>query len=589
MDEDKKTAPINRHYIKRLLKYLMKYKKNVILTILCMFISSGCAMLSPFLLQQIIDIYIPDKNIRGLLFISFLLLASVIMAFVFNRIKMKLAGKTGQMAIRDIREDLFNHVEELSFKYYDKTSAGRIIVRIVNDVNQLSNLFTNSLINVITEFTMLILAVVIMFSLNYKLSMLTFAIIPAFMVVIFLIRNKIIATWREVSIKVASLNAYIHESILGMQVVQAYVRQRTNRAIFMNVIKDAYDSWIRAIKVNGVFGPAVYVISVVGTISIYWFGSRMLQLETITIGVLVAFTSYLGRFMQPVLVLSNVYNELLVAMSSCERIFEMMDYEIDIKDVEGAADLEDAKGDVEFKNVTFSYNEEKTVLKNVSFTIKKGSTVAIVGPTGSGKTTIINLLARFYDPVKGSIYVNGEDIHKVTIRSLRDKIGIMLQDPFIFSGTVLENLRYGNPKAAIEKVHEAARMIGVHDFIMEMENQYDTILNERGSRLSIGQKQLIAFTRVILSDPQLLILDEATSSVDTHTEKMLQDAILTVLKDRTSFVIAHRLSTIRNADVIMVIENGELAEMGSHNELIVKNGIYNNLYQAQYMFLKENS
>lgn len=589
MDEDKKTAPINRHYIKRLLKYLMRYKKNVFFVILCMFISSGCAMLSPFLFQQIIDTYIPAKNIKGVIFISILLLVSVIMAFVFNRIKIKLAGRTGQMAIRDIREDLFNHVEELSFKYYDNTSAGRIIVRIVNDVNQLSNLFTNSLINVITEFTMLILAVIIMFSLNYKLSILTFAIIPAFMVVVFLIRNKVIATWREVSIKVASLNAYIHESISGIQVIQAYVRQRTNRVIFKNVIKDAFDSWIKAIKVNGIFGPAVYIISIIGTVSIYWFGSKMLQLETITIGVMVAFTSYLGRFMQPVLVLSNVYNELLVAMSSCERIFEMMDYEIDIKDSAGATDLKDAKGDVEFKNVTFAYNEEKVILRNVSFTIPKGSTVAIVGPTGSGKTTIINLLARFYNPNEGCIFVNKEDIQKVTIRSLRNNIGIMLQDPFIFSGTVIENLRYGNPDASIEKVQEAAKIIGVHDFIMGMENQYDTVLNERGSRLSIGQKQLISFTRVILSDPQLLILDEATSSIDTHTEKMLQDAIQTVLKERTSFVIAHRLSTIRNADIIMVIKEGELVEMGRHEELIDRKGFYNGLYQAQYMFLKENT
>lgn len=459
-------------------------------------------------------------------------------------------------------------------------------MRVVNDVNSLNDLFTNGIINVITECSMLIVAMVLMFLLNSKLALVTFLTVPPFMLGIFMIRNKIKRKWRYVRSKISNLNSYIHESISGMKVIQAYVRQSVNRKIFHGVIKDVFYSWMDAIRLNSLFGPTVQVVSVLGTVLIYWYGAKLMKDNQVTIGILIAFTTYLKNFWNPVTTLSNFYNQLLIAMASSERIFELMDQEPDIVDLPDAVPLPAVKGEVSFENVSFEYEEGHAVLKNISLKVKPGENIALVGPTGSGKTTLINMVARFYDPTEGRVLIDGHDIRHVTLDSLRESVGIMLQEPFIFSGTVLENIKYGKPDASFEEVVRAAKAVNAHDFIVKMEEGYNTKLHERGSRLSIGQRQLIAFARVLLADPDILILDEATASVDTHTEILLQKAVEKVLKGRTSFVIAHRLSTIRNAHRIAFIKDGEIREIGSHEELMKKKGLYYELYEVQYKALK---
>ncbi len=585
-DDEKQIAAINKSYVKRLARYLVPYKKQVVATIVFMFIATMTNLIGPFLLEKAIDVHIPEKNVAGLTVIAALYVIALVVSYVCNRKKIRIANKTGQMAIYDMRVELFNKVQDLSFSFFDSRSAGGIMVRIVNDVDTLNNMFTNGIVNVITELSMVVVAAVVMFTIHPKLALMTFTIIPFFMLVLFMTRNIIRRQWHLVRAKISNLNSYIHECISGMKVIQAYVRQRENRREYHVVIKDVFDSWMEAMKLHVAFGPAVEIATVLGTILIFWYGARLLSVDGVTVGILVAFTGYLKRFWHPVTVLSQFYNQLLVAMASSERIFELMDQEPQIVNVQGAKDFMDIEGHVEFSKVSFSYDKEKEVLKNINFKVEPGETIALVGATGSGKTTIVNLLARFYEPVEGKVLIDGEDIRDVTLESLRRGIGVMFQEPFIFSGTVKDNIKYGKMDATDGEVIRVAKIVNAHSFIVKMEDGYDTIVNERGSRLSIGQRQLIAFARVLLANPRILILDEATASIDTHTEILLQKAIDKVLKGRTSFVIAHRLSTIRNASRIFMVKSGEIIESGTHDELIDIKGEYNKLYDVQHRYLK---
>ena len=427
-----------------------------------------------------------------------------------------------------------------------------------------------------------------MLSINVKLTLVCLCGLPVLAVVIIALKKKQRKAWQIQSNKQSNLNAYIAESINGIRVTQSFVREDENSGIF-NRLSDGYrEAWMRAVKFNFIMGPSVDIISTITTAFIYVLGiSWMLNPDSgITVGVLIAFTAYISRFWNPINTLASFYNSLLTAISYLERIFETIDEPVLVKDAEGATEMPPIKGDVEFKNVTFSYEDGVEILKKVSFKAKKGQTVAIVGPTGAGKTTIVNLLSRFYNVDSGEVLIDGIDISKVTIRSLRKQMGVMMQDSFIFSGTVMDNIRYGNKEVSDEQVIRAAKTVCAHDLIMEMENGYYTQINERGSRLSQGQRQLISFARALLADPKILILDEATSSIDTETEILLQKGLNELLKGRTSFIIAHRLSTIKNADFIMYIDAGGIAEMGSHEELISQEGEYYKLYMSQYDFLK---
>lgn len=570
--------------LKRLLQYLKPYRKQLWLTIALMFGATIIDSFSPYIVQISIDDYIPNRRISMLVAVTLLYGAAVVFSYIFTRLKIKYANRTGQNVLFDLRRDLFNHVQNLSLNFFDNNSAGRIMVRIVNDVNTLNHLFTNGFVNVISEISVLIVIAIAMFVIHPKLALVTLASVPLFMTLLILTRNEIRRRWREMRRKVSNLNAYLNENLMGMKVIQAFVRQEENNRVFHIAIGDVFKSWMDAIRLNAAFGPAVNLVSIIGTMIVYWYGSKLLRIDGVTPGVILSFSLYLTKFWRPVQMLSNFYNQLLVASASSERIFELLDQQPQIVSLSERR-LDKIEGSVEFRDVSFHYEPEKPVLKKINFTAKPGETIALVGETGSGKTTIINLLARFYDPIEGQVLIDGQDIKHVELDSLREKVGVMLQDPFIFSGTVMDNIRYGKLDATEEEVIEVAKAVHAHDFIVEMENGYYTSVNEGGTRLSIGQRQLICFARVLLSDPQILILDEATSSVDTHTEILLQRAIDKLLDGRTSFVIAHRLSTIRNADRIMVIDKGEIAEVGTHDELLAKKGLYYQLYTVQYEYL----
>lgn len=574
--------------LKRLAGYIRPYKKQMLVVLFLMLSASALGMLIPKFFMLVMDVSIPNKDMRSIVFYSVMTMLIALYTCVSLRIKIKLMTQIGQDIVHSIRYDIFEHLQELPFSYYDERPHGKIQVRVVNYVNNLSDLLSNGIINTITDLCNLFFIIAFMLSINVKLTLVCLCGLPVLAVVIIALKKKQRKAWQIQSNKQSNLNAYIAESINGIRVTQSFVREDENSGIF-NRLSDGYrEAWMRAVKFNFIMGPSVDIISTITTAFIYVLGiSWMLNPDSgITVGVLIAFTAYISRFWNPINTLASFYNSLLTAISYLERIFETIDEPVLVKDAEGATEMPPIKGDVEFKNVTFSYEDGVEILKKVSFKAKKGQTVAIVGPTGAGKTTIVNLLSRFYNVDSGEVLIDGIDISKVTIRSLRKQMGVMMQDSFIFSGTVMDNIRYGNKEVSDEQVIRAAKTVCAHDFIMEMENGYYTQINERGSRLSQGQRQLISFARALLADPKILILDEATSSIDTETEILLQKGLNELLKGRTSFIIAHRLSTIKNADFIMYIDAGGIAEMGSHEELISQKGEYYKLYMSQYDFLK---
>ena len=574
--------------LKRLAGYIRPYKKQMLVVLFLMLSASALGMLIPKFFMLVMDVSIPNKDMRSIVFYSVMTMVIALYTCVSLRIKIKLMTQIGQDIVHSIRYDIFEHLQELPFSYYDERPHGKIQVRVVNYVNNLSDLLSNGIINTITDLCNLFFILAFMLSINVKLTLVCLCGLPVLAVVIIALKKKQRKAWQIQSNKQSNLNAYIAESINGIRVTQSFVREDENSGIF-NRLSDGYrEAWMRAVKFNFIMGPSVDIISTITTAFIYVLGiSWMSNPDSgITVGVLIAFTAYISRFWNPINTLASFYNSLLTAISYLERIFETIDEPVLVKDAEGAVEMPPIKGDVEFKNVTFSYEDGVEILKKVSFKAKKGQTVAIVGPTGAGKTTIVNLLSRFYNVDSGEVLIDGIDISKVTIRSLRKQMGVMMQDSFIFSGTVMDNIRYGNKEVSDDQVIRAAKTVCAHDFIMEMENGYYTQINERGSRLSQGQRQLISFARALLADPKILILDEATSSIDTETEILLQKGLNELLKGRTSFIIAHRLSTIKNADFIMYIDAGGIAEMGSHEELISQKGEYYKLYMSQYDFLK---
>lgn len=502
--------------------------------------------------------------------------------------KVTITSRLGQNIIHEIRSDIFEHLQELPFSYYDDKPHGKIQVRVVNYVNSLSDLLSNGIVNTITELFSLFFIVGFMFSINVRLTLVCLLGLPLLMVLIFVIKKQQRVAWQISSNKSSNLNAYIAESINGIRVTQSFTREQENIRIFNTLSSDYRKAWMKAVKLNFLLWPAITNISTWTTAAIYLLGIAWLDqgMKGITIGVMIAMTGYIGRFWAPVNTLASFYNSLLKAVSYLERIFETIDEPVLVKDCEGAVDMPPIAGEVGFKEVTFSYDNDVPVLNGISFKAKVGDTIAIVGPTGAGKTTIINLISRFYNLDSGEITIDGVDISKVSIKSLRKQMGVMLQDSFIFSGTIMDNIRYGNMEATNEQVIDAAKTVRAHDFIIGMENGYDTQVNERGSRLSVGQRQLISFARALLANPKILILDEATSSIDTETEILLQKGLSKLLANRTSFIIAHRLSTIKNSTCIIYVDGGSIQEMGTHEELLEKKGLYQELYMSQYKFLE---
>ena len=572
--------------LKRLVDYIRPYKGKMLFVLVLMLSSSGLGMFLPKFLQIEMDKYIPDKDIKSIVMLTALAGVIVLYSVISTRIKIDVTTKVGQDIIHTIREDIFKHLQELPFSYYDERPHGKIQVRVVNYVNNLSDLLSNGIINTITDLCNLIFILIFMFVMSPKLTLICLCGLPVLVIYVVFLKRRQSHAWQVQSNKQSNLNAYIAESINGIRVTQAFVREEKNMDIFNDLSMSYRNAWLKAVYYNFAMGPMVDLISTITTSFIYVVGVSCIingGQSGVTVGVLIAFTAYISRFWAPINTIASFYNSLLTAISYLERIFETIDEPVEVKDAPDATDMPPIKGDVSFENVKFSYEDGVPILKNVSFDVKQGQTIAIVGPTGAGKTTIVNLLSRFYNVDSGKVLIDGIDISKVKIHSLRTQMGVMMQDSFIFSGTIMDNIRYGNKTATDEEVIKAAKTVCAHDFIMEMEDGYNTQVNERGSRLSVGQRQLISFARALLADPAILILDEATSSIDTETEIVLQEGLNNLLKGRTSFIIAHRLSTIKNADTIMYIDKGGIVEAGSHDELLENKGAYYELYMSQYM------
>lgn len=572
--------------LKRLVDYIRPYKGKMLFVLVLMLSSSGLGMFIPKFLQIEMDKYIPDKDIKSIVMLTALAGVIVLYSVISTRIKIDVTTKVGQDIIHTIREDIFKHLQELPFSYYDERPHGKIQVRVVNYVNNLSDLLSNGIINTITDLCNLIFILIFMFAMSPKLTLICLCGLPVLVIYVVFLKRRQSHAWQVQSNKQSNLNAYIAESINGIRVTQAFVREEKNMDIFNDLSMSYRNAWLKAVYYNFAMGPMVDLISTITTSFIYVVGVSCIingGQSGVTVGVLIAFTAYISRFWAPINTIASFYNSLLTAISYLERIFETIDEPVEVKDALDATDMPPIKGDVSFENVKFSYEDGVPILKDVSFDVKQGQTIAIVGPTGAGKTTIVNLLSRFYNVDSGKVLIDGIDISKVKIHSLRTQMGVMMQDSFIFSGTIMDNIRYGNKTATDEEVIKAAKTVCAHDFIMEMEDGYNTQVNERGSRLSVGQRQLISFARALLADPAILILDEATSSIDTETEIVLQEGLNNLLKGRTSFIIAHRLSTIKNADTIMYIDKGGIVEAGSHDELLENKGAYYELYMSQYM------
>lgn len=591
--------------LKRLGRYVYPYTGKMIFIIILMLSASALTMTIPIIFQKIMDEYIPAKNMKMVAVMALTTLLIALYSAVSMGLKVKNMSLIGQSIIHAIRSDIFCHLQKLPFSYYDDRPHGKIQVRVVNYVNSLSDLLSNGIVNTITDFCNLFFILIFMFSLNVKLTLVCLCGLPLLAIVIVFIKRRQRRAWQIQSNKQSNLNAYIAESINGIRVTQSFVRERENSNIFNRLSQSYRKAWSRATMYNFTLGPSVDIISAFTTAAVYLLGvswiaaSRVNQtsfaaiaVQTsapesgLTIGILIAFTAYIGRFWAPINTLAGFYNSLLTAISYLERIFETIDEPTIVKDAPGAEQMPAIQGKVEFKNVCFSYEEGHPILHNINFTANIGASYAIVGPTGAGKTTIVNLISRFYNVNSGQVLIDDIDISKVTIHSLRSQMGVMMQDSFLFSGTIMDNIRYGNLTATDEEVIRAAKTVCAHDFITSMENGYYTEVNERGSRLSAGQRQLISFARALLADPKILILDEATSSIDTETELLLQKGLHELLKGRTSFIIAHRLSTIKNASCIMYVDKGDILEKGTHEELLQLKGEYYQLYMSQFDFLR---
>jgi len=568
--------------MKRLLQYVKPYKKYVLLAILLNILVAALGPLRPYLGKIAVDDYIANKNYEGLIIICAILLASLMFQAVVQYFLTYYTEFMGQKIIYDLRVQIFSHVQKLALRYFDKTPIGRTVTRVTNDVESLNEMFSSGIVAVFSDIFVIIWIFIFMFLMSWDLSLVTLSVLPALFYATFLFRRKVREAYRDVRYHLARLNSYMQEHVTGMNIVQIFAKEKKELKNFSAINNDHRNANVQSVFYYAVFFPFVELLSAVSVGLIIWYGGGEVIQGTLTLGVLFAFLQYTEMFWRPVRDLSEKYNILQTAMASSERIFKLLDNDSIIKNPYSPQSISEVKGEIKFNNVWFAYNPGEYVLKNVSFEIKPGETVAIVGATGAGKTSIINILTRFYDIEKGSITLDGIDIRELDKRELRKYISIVLQDVFIFSGTIKSNISLGSFTITEERIIDSATIVGADKFISQLPNKYDEEVKEKGATLSVGQKQLISFARALAYNPQILILDEATSSVDTETEILIQKAIEKLLEARTSIVIAHRLSTIQNADKILVMHKGELKETGTHQELLAKRGIYFKLYQLQY-------
>ncbi|SHN49417.1 ATP-binding cassette, subfamily B [Butyrivibrio hungatei DSM 14810] len=573
--------PFDIKHLLRASAYIKKHAGKMGAALFFSALGGAAALVSPMIVQRALDIAVPNQD-KDMLF-RLVIAATVfyIISVIMTTIRSRIMVNVSQDIIYQIRGDLFEHLQKLPFQYYDDRPHGKILVRVVNYVNSVSDMLSNGLINVILEIINLVFIIVFMFAVDVKLSLVVLAGVPVLMVFMFWIKNKQRKAWQAVSNKNSNLNAYLQENIVGARITQIFAREDENADIFKTLSSNCKKTWMKAVSYSTMVWPGIDTISVLVRAAIFMFALLVFSRGNESLGVIVAISSYASRFWQPIMNLGNIFNNFINNMAYLERIFETMDEPVTIDDAPDAKPIGKLVGEVTFENVSFSYEKGKEVLHDVSFSVKPGESVALVGPTGAGKSTIVSLISRFYDVQSGRILIDGQDISKVTLNSLRSQMGIMLQDSFIFSGTIGDNIRYGKLDATEAEVRRASKAVCADDFIKYMPKRYNTEVKERGALLSQGQKQLISFARTLLSDPAILVLDEATSSIDVQTEKALQKGLDAMLEGRTSFIIAHRLSTITKCDKIMYIDKGGITECGSHEELMAKKGDYYHLYTAQ--------
>ena len=573
--------PFDIRHLLRAWVYIKKHAGKMVLALILSALGGAAALVSPMIVQKALDVAVPNGDMPMLYRLVVYVAAFFVVSVIFTTIRSYIMINVSQDIIYQIRADLFKHLQKLPFQYYDDRPQGKILVRVVNYVNSVSDMLSNGLINVILEIINLIFIVVFMFAVDVKLSLVVMAGVPFLMVFMFWIKNKQRKAWQAVSNKNSNLNAYLQENIVGARITQIFAREDENAEIFKTLSGNCRKTWMTAVGYSTLVWPGIDTISVLVRASIFLFGLLVFSQGSETLGTIVAISSYASRFWQPIMNLGNIFNGFINNMAYLERIFETMDEPVTVDDAPDAVEMKAVKGEVTFENVSFSYEKGKEILHNVSFSVKPGESVALVGPTGAGKSTIVSLISRFYNVDSGRILIDGQDISKVTLKSLRSQMGIMLQDSFIFSGTIEDNIRYGKLDATEAEIRRASKTVCADPFIKGMHDGYRTEVKERGALLSQGQKQLISFARTLLSDPAILVLDEATSSIDVQTEKALQQGLDAMLSGRTSFIIAHRLSTITRCDKIMYINDGGITECGSHEELMAKKGDYYHLYTAQ--------
>ncbi|WP_314590113.1 ABC transporter ATP-binding protein [Paenibacillus terrigena] len=591
-DDDQIEKSFNWSQFTRLFAFMKPYAKQMLPVIIVMMILGTITRLAvPLLISLAIDkainpqIGIDNPSYSLLYTYTGVVLVLYIIQWAANTYRIKFTNIIGQRVIYDLRSALFKHIQKLSFRFYDTRPAGSVLVRITNDVNSLQDLFTNGVVNSMIDCVQLAGIIVILLFLNWKLAIAVMITVPLMFIVSTKLRKKIRMAWQDVRVKQSRINSHLNEAIQGIRVTQAYTQEKENISFFTEMNAVNRKSWDRASAMNQTFGPVIEITGAIGTFILFFYGAYLLKSGAMTVGLLVAFANYVGNFWDPINRLGQLYSQLLVAMASSERIFEYLDEVPNVAEGKEAKELPPIRGDVNFKNIVFEYEKGRHALKGISLDVTAGQSIALVGHTGSGKSTIINLLSRFYDPVEGQILVDGIDIRDVTIESLRSQIGIVMQDTFIFSGSIRDNIRFGRLDATDEEVEAAAKAVNAHEFITNIPGGYDTQVEERGNVLSMGQRQLLSFARALLANPRILILDEATASIDTETEVKIQEALKTLLQGRTSFIIAHRLSTIRHADHIVVLDHGRIQEQGTHESLMTQRGTYFGLIEAQYRFL----
>lgn len=568
--------------LKRLFSYLLAYKWQILLVLFIMGYGVVVSLINPLIMESAIDDYIAVKDTKGLYRLLGIALAVNLALVITVKIRMYIMAKVCNQILLTIRQELYTHIQKLDFHFFDSRPTGKILSRIIGDINSLKDVLSNCVTTLIPDGLTVIAVVVIMICKNPKLALASMLTIPFMAAATFYIEYKAHPRWQTFRKKSANLNAFIHEDMAGMRIIHSFHAQEETEETFETLLQEHRASFIQAVRMSDAFGSVIDLSWGLGCILLYFTGIVILGVDQVSVGVFIAFGTYLNMFWQPIHNISNFYNQLVTNIAGAERIFEILDTPPAIADKDSVSKMPRIVGEVTFEHVNFSYDDKVKVLDDVSFTIKPGETIALVGPTGAGKSTIVNLISRFYDVQGGTVKIDGHDVKDVSIESLREQMGIMTQDNFLFSGTIRENIRYGKLDATEEEIIAAAKAVNAHDFIMRQDKGYDTELSERGGGLSIGQRQLLAFARTMVSDPKILILDEATSSIDTKTELLVQEGIEHLLAGRTSFVIAHRLSTIQKADRIFVVDDGRIVEEGNAKELLEKKGIYYQLYMAQF-------